>query len=52
MIRIGYVKFESAMAVTLKMAVKWGVKECSLVDMYYCLGDVPLKFWCLILQTT
>jgi hypothetical protein len=52
MIRIGNVRFEIVMAVTVKIAVKWDVMACSLVGRYYCLGDVPLKFWCLMLQTT
>jgi len=52
MIRIGNVRFEIVMAVTLKIAVKWDVMESSLVDRYYCLGVIPLKFWCLMSQTT
>ena len=45
-------KCEIVMAVTVKIAVNWDVMECSLVERYYCLGDVPLKFWCLMSQTT
>lgn len=52
MIRIGNVRFEIVMAVTVKIAVNWDVMECSLVDRYYCLGDVSLKFWCLMSQAT